>query len=186
MVFSFRRNLCKWLMWALLIRSVMENFYLDNIKLIKVNISCYFCSYSMVMHIWWMQLDISNFNRTIGAIHQEGNHWVSLISINPKIHEINIAVANICMYSIVPYCSNVWWGKCGEFGKLSLICQTKTIQISLFLADLFMITHQPVFGKIFIHPLLPNWWLSPPNFSTIQYIVFQQLTYLSCLHATKL
>ena len=131
MVFSFRRNLCKWLMWALLIRSVMENFYLNNKKLIKVSISYYFCSYSMVMHIWWMQLDISNFNKTIGAIHQEGNHWVSLISINPKIYEINIAVANICMYSMVPCSRNVWWGKCGEFGKLSLICQTKTIQISL-------------------------------------------------------
>ena len=32
----------------------------------------------------------------------------------------------------VPYSKKVWQGKFGEFGKSSMICQTKTIQISVY------------------------------------------------------
>ena len=70
----------------------MENFYLDNKKLIK---SKHILLLLFIQYGYAYQLDISNFNKTIGAIRQEGNHWVSLISINPKIYEINIAVANM-------------------------------------------------------------------------------------------
>ena len=35
--------------------------------------------------------------------------------------------------SILPYSGKVWWGgKFGEFGKSSVIRQTKTIQISMY------------------------------------------------------
>ena len=45
-----------------------------------------------------MQLDITGFNKTIGAFHQGGNHWVLLVSwhvIYIAIAKINIAVANM-------------------------------------------------------------------------------------------
>ena len=46
-------------------------------------------------------------------------------------------------------------GRFGKFGQLSVICQTKTTQISnKLMADLFI--RQTFFAKIFIHPLSPN------------------------------
>ena len=51
-----------------------------------------------------MQLDIYNFDKTIGAFHQLGNYWILLVSISSKlyIYEMNIAVAIMCIANSLP------------------------------------------------------------------------------------
>ena len=47
-----------------------------------------------------MQVDIDNFDKTIGAFHHGGNHWV--LSVPSYTYEINIAVAIMCIVYSLP------------------------------------------------------------------------------------